>query len=246
MATAAAPSPADLNRAVFVPMREAGAQPQDGSAGADDYSGAGASQLRMAVAYIKQRDEELGRAAAALAKVHEAMDKVAAASGEREQDALRKELLAAQGKPLEDARLAMLAAVRTEKKRVFLLTKAQEQATEKNETIPNLDPKLIERMAAWLASNKPSEAVDVRLRAYRSVIGGLIDFLDHNEVASMIKMKSATEDAPDLAIAHMYLGSLLFLVQNPDGAVAEWKKVLELEPNNEAVKEALRQHTGRR
>jgi cytochrome c-type biogenesis protein CcmH/NrfG len=49
-----------------------------------------------------------------------------------------------------------------------------------------------------------------------------------------------------MAVAHALLGSLYALYGQTDAAVVAWKRSLELDPTNKAVREAILQHSPQR
>ncbi|MBI3182086.1 MAG: hypothetical protein HYZ28_08070 [Myxococcales bacterium] len=228
-----------LARVLFPPLKDAGASPRDGSE-IPEYTGAGETQLAAAGYFLKQRNEALEKASSRITELHEVL-KLADGANEKQVAKFRRALKEVTGKPLEELRASLTEAVKSEKKRVTLVRKALESAKEEGEQIPAVDPQLIAKLEAYLASPQAMRVVEARVRAYRNIAGGLTAYLDGDEAAALMRMKSASEDAPDIVIAHVYLGSFYFLVQNADAAIEEWKKALALDPTNEAVRKALEQ-----
>lgn len=228
----------DLSRALFPPLREAGALARDGSDGRE-YDGEGEAQWEASWIFLKQKKEALARAKKKGDEIEAALKIPEDLKDPAQVARVKRELKELAGKPVDELRHELLDAVRAEKKRVQLVKKSMEVSRAAGAAGPPVDAELIDKLFRYLHSSQANQGAEARAGAYRSLAMGLVDYLDNDEVGALLKIKTAAENAPDIAAAHVYLGSLLYLTQKTEAAVLEWKKALELDPTNEGVKKAL-------
>ncbi|HEY3448477.1 MAG TPA: tetratricopeptide repeat protein [Myxococcales bacterium] len=235
-----APSRGLLN-SLFPALKAAGAKPKDGSL-VTDYMGPGDAQLKISQDYLRQRDAILVEMETPLAALVEAARGLDSAGTAEERASIRQKLGELSGAPLDQANKRLAEALKLEDRRIYMVRKALELAGERKRTIPDVDPELVQQLYLGITSSVAGKAADRRIQAYRNLVAGIVAFLDNDVLTALSHIKSVTDDAPDLAIAHVYLGSISFLVQQPEQAIASWKRALELDPSNEAVRKALRDH----
>ncbi|MHB8877026.1 MAG: hypothetical protein ACYC8T_25300 [Myxococcaceae bacterium] len=215
---------------------------KDGTA-TPEWTGPGSAQLRIAQGFQRKRDEQLAVSDAKLDALNKAVQAFYKATGERAPTELRDRIIKLAGKPLDEARVAMLAAADLEARRLKYVQKAAASAAEQEQKVPEVDLKLVDRRSEAHDAGAANRAVEARIRAYRSMATGLVAYLDGDVVEALERMKTAGSEAPDLLLPHIYLGSFYYLLQQTSLAIPEWKAALELDPTNEAVKKALKEHS---
>ncbi len=238
------PEPPDV-AAFLYPGRSPGLAVRDGST-ATEWEGPGQPQFRLSLPFLRRRNEELGNAEMMFQSLMQAVKAFHNAAGDQPPPAVRQQLTRMAGASLDEARAALLVAVEMEQKRLTMLNKALQLAAEEDAAPATLDRDLLERRVKGIAGGQVAEAVEARVRAHRSLALGLVAYIDGDPLGALEKMKAASRDGPELAMAHVYLGSLYYLFQQVDPALAEWKKALDLDPSNESVRQAIKQHSSER
>jgi len=205
------------------------------------WDGAGSAQLRISEDSLDKRQELVLSAAAAVDRLMALVQRFYDSGGTEPSNA-RARLKELSGAPLDEARAALLQALKLEERRLFFIQKALDAAAEAGEALPGAKLEVVEKRAAALRDGKLAAAVDRRIGAYRALAAGLVHFIDNDRFAALENMKVAGEGLPDVAVAQVYLGSLYYLFQEITPAVAAWKRALDLDPTNEVVKAALKEY----
>jgi hypothetical protein len=200
----------------------------------------GGAQLRMSLAFLEERNRLFAEADTAGRELLAVVTRFYKSPQERPVREVRDDLLK-MGRALEPVREALRGAIDQEQKRVQWLQKGIQAA---GGPVGGLDPELLKRRAAAIASGKANEAIEARVRGHQALISGLVAYIDGDPLTALEKMKGATRDAPDIALAHAYLGSLYYLFNQPALALTEWRRTLELDPTDQSVRQALQLHAG--
>lgn len=238
------PEPPDVASFLY-PGRSPGVAVRDGST-ATEWDGPGQPQFRLSLPFLRRRNEELGNAEMMFQSLMQAVKAFYDATGDQTPTAVRQQLTRMAGPSLDEARGALLEAVELEHKRLIMLRKAVQLAAEQDAAPSTLDRDLIERRTKAIVAGQLVEAVEARVRAHRNLALGLVAYIDGDQLGALEKMKAASRDGPEIVMAHVYLGSLYYLFQQVDPALAEWKKALDIDPSNEAVRQAIKQHSSER
>lgn len=238
------PDPPDV-AAFLYPGRSLGVAVRDGST-ATEWEGPGQPQFRLSLPFLRRRNEELGNAEMMFQSLMQAVRSFYNASDAQAPPAVRQQLTRMAGASLDEARGALLEAVEMEHKRLTMLRKAVQLATEADAAPTALDGDLLERRTKAIAGGQVAETLEARVRAHRNLALGLVAYIDGDPLGALEKMKAASRDGPEIAMVHVYLGSLYYLFQQVDPALAEWKKALDLDPSNETVRQAIKQHSSER
>jgi hypothetical protein len=200
----------------------------------------GGAQLRMSLAFLEERNRLFAEADTAGRDLLAVVTRFYKSPQERPVREVRDDLLK-MGRALEPVREALRGAIDQEQKRVQWLQKGIQAA---GGPVGGLDPELLKRRATAIASGKANEAIEARVRGHQALISGLVAYIDGDPLTALEKMKGATRDAPDIALAHAYLGSLYYLFNQPALALTEWRRTLELDPTDQSVRQALQLHAG--
>jgi tetratricopeptide (TPR) repeat protein len=204
------------------------------------WDGPGGSLVRSSWDALDKRTEQVMIADPVLVSINETVQEFYE-SGGAHPGKLRAALEPASAR-LDVALAAYQKALEFEERRLYLVKKATAVAEQSKDPIPGIDVDLVDRRLAALLDGRISSAIELRIKGYRSLTGGLVAFIDGESLTALEQMKAAAEALPDMAVAQAYLGSLYFLFQQTDPAVAAWKKALALDPNNDAVRAALKEY----
>jgi hypothetical protein len=204
------------------------------------WDGPGGSLLRSSWDALDKRTDQVMAADPVITALDEAVQGFYESGGEKPGKARAELQQASAG--LERALTAYQQALEFEERRLFLVKKATNIANQARDPIPGINVDLIDRRLAALQEGRIAAAVEKRIQGYRALSAGLIAFIDGESLTALERMKLAADALPDMAVAQAYLGSLYFLFQQSDAAVNAWKKALALDPNNDAVRTALREY----
>lgn len=204
------------------------------------WDGPGGSLLRSSWDALDKRVDQVMAADPIITALDEAVQGFYESGGEKPGKARAELQQASAG--LDRALTAYQQALEFEERRLFLVKKATNIAAQAKDPIPGINIDLIDRRLAALQEGRIAVAVEKRIKGYRALSAGLIAFIDGESLTALERMKVAAEALPDMAVAQAYLGSLYFLFQQSDAAVNAWKKALALDPNNDAVRTALREY----
>lgn len=238
------PEPPDVAAFIY-PGRSPAVAVRDGSM-VTEWEGPGQPQFRLSLPFLRRRNEELGNAEMMFQSLMQAVKSFYNATDAQPPPAVRQQLARMASGSLDEARTALLEAVEMEQKRLTMLHKAVQLAAEGDAVPVAIDRELLERRAKAISGGQVAEAVEARVRAHRNLALGLVAYIDGDPLGALEKMKAASRDGPELAMVHVYLGSLYYLFQQVDPALAEWKKALDLDPSNETVRQAIKQHSSER
>jgi hypothetical protein len=204
------------------------------------WDGPGAGPLRLSWDALDKRNEQLQTGDMMARSLVQVVRNFFETEGGVDPDAMRARLVNMIGSPTEEARTAYLDAISWEERRLFFVQRAVAQAdTEGGVVIPGIDPALVTRRLAAIRAGAVKKALLSQVDGYRDLAVGLIAYVDGDTFGALQRVRSAAGAVPDLAIAHAFLGSLYFLFDQKDAAVVAWRRANELDPTNEAVKQAL-------
>jgi hypothetical protein len=155
---------------------------------------------------------------------------------------MKAKLKALVGAPMEDARTSYLDAVNWEERRLFFIEKAIKEAAAESAGIPGIDADLVSRRLAAIRSGRLKEEVGVQMDGYRDLSLGLVAYLEGDNFGALERVRNSAKALPDFAVAHAFLGSIYFLFDQKEAAVASWRRAYQLDPTNKGVAEALKEH----
>jgi len=236
---AGTPADPDLSP-MYCPARaNAKTPPKDGRVLTPDDppKGVADTKLRILVKLSARRDEYVESAGAHFAELEALLRTV---ESSEDSAALKKKLQTMSGDPLDDARDTLIKAVQIEKRRLVLLDKLAEEAFKAIVRLPGTDRKLVERLLEKYRDGDVDHLVESYTAGLRLVAEGVIEYLDEDLVAAVAKLKAATTECPDLAVAFLYLGSFSYILKQETAAIEAWRRVLELEPGNKVVRDTLK------
>ncbi len=203
------------------------------------WEGAGGVQLRLSWDALDKRNEQLAMGDMMARSLVETVRMFYENDGGLDPDGMRTKLLALTGAPMDEARDAYLDAVSWEERRLFFVEKAVAEAEKAGEILPGVDPALVARRAQAIRSGAVKKALAAKVDGYRDLANGLVAYLDGDNFRALERVRKAAGALPEFAVAHAFLGSMYFLFDQKEAAVTAWRRSYELDPTNEAVKQAL-------
>jgi tetratricopeptide (TPR) repeat protein len=210
-----------------------------------DWTGPGGDQLKLSWDALDKRNEEVFNAEVLRVSLVGAVQSFYDGDGAIDAEGMKKKLSALLQGPVEEARTAYVAAVKQEERRLFFIERAVAEAARTREQLPGVDGRLVAKRMAALKDGRIEKEMLRRVDGYKNLGGGLLAYLDGDTFSALKQVKEAAEALPHLAVVHALLGSMYALYGQTDAAVTAWKRSLELDPNNKAVREAILQHSPR-
>lgn len=208
-----------------------------------DWSGPGGQQLKLSWDALDKRNDEVVTAEMLRVSVLGAVQSFYDGDGTIDIAGMKAKLRALLQGPVEEAQTAYQNAIKLEERRLFFVERGMAEAAAAKEELPGVDGRLVSKRLAALRDGRIAAEMRRRVNAYRSLAVGLLAYLDGDTFAALKNVREAAEALPDMAVVHSLLGSLYALYGQTDAAVVAWKKALELDPNNKAVREAILQHS---
>ncbi len=206
------------------------------------WEGPGGAQLKLSWDALEKRNEQLSMGDMMARSLIEAVKMYFDTNGTLDPDGMRAKLTSLTGSLMEEARTAYFDAVTWEERRLFFVERAVAQAEAERAGIPGIDAALVARRAKAIRSGAVKKALAVQLDGYRDLGLGLISYLDGDNFKALERVRSAANALPDFAVAQAFLGSMYFLFDQKDAAVRAWRRAYDLDPTNEAVKQALSEY----
>jgi len=206
------------------------------------WDGPGGTQLRLSWDALERRNEQLAVGDMMARAIVDAVRTYFDTQGGVDPEGMRAKLVGLTGAPMEDARSAYFGAVTWEERRLFFVERAIAMAEAGRASLPGVDPELVRRRAKAIRSGALKKALAVRMSGYSDLALGLVAYLDGDNFKALEKVRSAAGALPDFAVAHAFLGSMYFLFDQKEAAVGAWRRAHELDPSNEAVKQALEEY----
>lgn len=239
----AGPVPLDAETMAF--LNSSGSTNQmDGSVKLD-WPGPGGGQLKLSWDALDKRQEEVFNAEMLRVALVGAVQSFYDGDGTIDANGMKRKLAALLQGPVDEARTAYVNAVKQEERRLFFVERAMAEATSAKEQLPGVDGRLVAKRMAGLKDGRIEKEIVRRVGGYKFLASGLLSYLDGDTFTALKNVKEAAEALPDLAVVHALLGSMYALYGQTDAAVTAWKRSLELDPNNKAVREAILQHSPR-
>jgi tetratricopeptide (TPR) repeat protein len=239
-------TPAELDAETMAFLVPGGAtNDRDGSIRLE-WSGPGGAQLKLSWDALEKRNEEVMTAEMLRASLVGAVQAFYDGDGTIDANGLRAKLQALQKGPVDEARTAYLNAVKAEERRLFFIERAAADAAAAREELPGVDGRLVSKRLAALRDGRIVAEVERRAGAYRSLTVGLLAYLDADTFGALRNVREAAEVLKEWATLQALLGSMYALYGQTDAAVVAWKRALELDPTNKAVREAILQHAPKR
>jgi hypothetical protein len=206
------------------------------------WDGPGGMQMKLSWDALDKRNEALAMGDMMARALVEAVRQFYDTEGGVDPDQMKGKLRNMVGGPMEEARLSYLDAVTWEERRLFFIERAIVDAESQKVPLPGVDPGLVARRLKAMRSGAMKKAVLAKVDGYRDLALGLVAYLDGDNFGALEKVRNAAQALPDFAVAHAFLGSIYFLFDQKEAAVASWKKAFALDPTNQAVAEALKEH----
>jgi len=206
------------------------------------WDGPGGPQLKLSWDALERRNEQLGLGDMMARSLVEAVRTFYDTDGGLDPESMKAKLKKLVGAPMDEARTAYLDAITWEERRLFFVERAVAMAEAESSPLPGIDRALITRRSAAIRSGAVKKALGVRIEGYRDLALGLVAYLDGDNFGALQRVRSAAQALPDFAVAHAFLGSIYFLFDQKDPAIAAWRRALELDPTNKAVADALKEH----
>ncbi len=206
------------------------------------WEGPGGGQLKLSWDALDKRNEQLSMGDMMARSLVEAVRMFYESDGGLDPSGMRAKLANLVGAPMEEARTAYLDAITWEERRLFFVEKAVQMADKEGVVIPGVEPGLVARRLAAIRDGTVKKRLAGQIDGYRDLALGLVCYLDGDTFGALQKVRAAANALPDFAVAHAFLGSLLFLFDQKDAAVLAWKRAYELDPTNTAVRDALMEH----
>ena len=206
------------------------------------WDGPGGPQLKLSWDALERRNEQLGLGDMMARSLMEAVRTFYDTDGGLDPESMKTKLKKLVGAPMDEARTAYLDAITWEERRLFFVERAVALAEAESSPLPGIDRGLVTRRAAAIRSGAVKRALGVKVDGYRDLALGLVAYLDGDNFGALQRVRSAAQALPDFAVAHAFLGSIYFLFDQREPAVAAWRRALELDPTNKAVAEALKEH----
>ncbi len=238
--------PAPLDEETMAFLSSDGATNQmDGSIKLD-WGGAGGGQLKLSWDALAKRNEEVFNAEMLRVALVSSVQAFYDGDGTIDAAGTRKKLAALLQGPVDEARTAYLNAIKAEERRLFFIERALAEAGAAGEQVPGVDGRLVGKRMAALRDGRIKAEMVKRVAAYKSLGTGLLSYLDGDTFTALKHVREAADGLPELPVVHALLGSLYALYGQTDAAVVAWKRSLELDPNNKAVRDAILQHNPQR
>lgn len=206
------------------------------------WEGPGAAQLRLSWDALERRNEQLAEGDMMARSLVGSVRMYYETEGGLDGEGMRAKLASMVGPPMDEARAAYLEAVTWEERRLFFVEKAVVEAQQQGADVPGVDPALVRRRLAAIRAGTVRKALAAQLDGYRDLALGLVAYLDGDSFGALQRVRAAAAALPDFAVAHAFLGSLYFLFDQKDAAVAAWRRSNELDPSNAAVRQALMEY----
>jgi tetratricopeptide (TPR) repeat protein len=241
----AATDPAALDAETLAFLNSSGATNSMDGAVKLDWPGPGGGQLKLSWDSLDKRNEEVFNAEMLRVALVGAVQAFYDGDGTIDVNGTKKKLAALLQGPVDEARTAYVNAIKQEERRLFFIERAMADAAASKEELPGVNPQLIAKRMAALKDGRIEKEMMRRVNGYRNLGAGLLTYLEGDTFTALKNVKEAAEALPDMAICHALLGSLYALYGQTDAAVISWKRSLELDPNNKAVREAILQHSPR-
>lgn len=210
-----------------------------------DWPGPGGNQLKLSWDSLDKRNEEVFNAEMLRVALIGAVQSFYDGDGTIDAGGMKKKLAALLQGPVDEARAAYVAAIKQEERRLFFIERAIAEAAAVKEQVPGVDARLVAKRMAALKDGRIEKEIVHRVAGYKSLSVGLLAYLDGDTFTALKNVKEAGEALPDMPVVHALLGSLYALYGQTDAAVTSWKRCLELDPNNKAVREAILQHSSK-
>jgi tetratricopeptide (TPR) repeat protein len=210
-----------------------------------DWPGPGGGQLKLSWDSLDKRNEEVFNAEMLRVALVGAVQSFYDGDGTIDVPGMKRKLAALMAGPVDEARTAYVNAVKLEERRLFFIERGIAEAAAEGSELPGVDRRLINKRMAALKDGRIEKEIVRRVSGYQNLGKGLLAYLDGDTFTALKHVRDAGEALPDMAVVHALLGSLYALYGQTDAAVVSWKKSLELDPTNKAVREAILQHSPR-
>jgi tetratricopeptide (TPR) repeat protein len=240
-AEASAVQPLDAETMAFLSSNGA-TNAMDGSIRLD-WQGPGGNQLKLSWDALDKRNEEVQTAEMLRISLVGAVQSFYDSDGTIDAKGMRAKLKGMLQGPIEEARTAYLNAIKPEERRLFFIERAHAEASATNEGVPGVDGRLVAKRLAALRDGRIAAEIGRQVDGYRSLAVGLLAYLDGDTFAALRNVRESAEGLPEIATVHALLGSLYALYGQTDAALLAWRRSLELDPSNKAVREAILQHS---
>ncbi|HSM92329.1 MAG TPA: tetratricopeptide repeat protein [Anaeromyxobacteraceae bacterium] len=208
-----------------------------------DWPGPGGNQLKLSWDSLDKRNEEVQTAEMLRISLVGAVQSFYDGDGTIDTNGMRAKLKALLTGPVDEARTAYLNAVKLEERRLFFVERGMAEAAAAKEELPGVDGRLVSKRLTAIRDGRIAAEVQNRVNGYRSLAVGLLAYLDGDTFGALNNVREASGGLKDVAVVHALLGSLYALYGQTDAAVTSWKRSLELDPSNRAVREAILQHS---
>ncbi len=206
------------------------------------WDGPGSPQLKMSWDALDKRNEALAMGDMMARSLVEAVRQFYDSEGGLDPDGMKAKLRNMIGGPMDEARQSYLDAITWEERRLFFVEKAIAQADAEKIALPGVDAALVARRAKAIHSGAMKKALYAQLDGYRDLATGLVAYLEGDNFGALQRVRNAAEALPDFAVAHAFLGSIYFLFDQREAAIAAWRRAYQLDPTNKAVADALKEH----
>ncbi|MGB8933122.1 MAG: tetratricopeptide repeat protein [Anaeromyxobacteraceae bacterium] len=208
-----------------------------------DWPGPGGNQLKLSWDSLDKRNEEVQTAEMLRISLVGAVQSFYDGDGTIDVAGMRAKLKALLVGPVDEARTSYMSAIKLEERRLFFVERGVAEAAAAKEELPGVDGRLISKRLTAIRDGRIAMEVQNRVNGYRSLAVGLLAYLDGDTFGALNNVREASGGLKDVAVVHALLGSLYALYGQTDAAVVAWKKSLELDPTNKAVREAILQHS---
>lgn len=205
------------------------------------WDGPGGTQMKLSWDALDKRNEALAMGDMMARALVEAVRVYFDSEGGLDPEGMRAKLDNLTGAPMEEAHTAYMDAVSWEERRLFFIERALALASQGNAAIPGVDPELIARRAKAIRTGAVKKALERQIDGYRDLALGIVAYLDGDNFRALQKVRGSVDALPELAVGHAFLGSMYFLFDQKEAAVAAWRRCYELDPTNEPVKAALKE-----
>jgi hypothetical protein len=237
---APAPDPADADVMGFLSLTQSTAA-RDGGVKLP-WDGPGGAQLKLSWDALDRRNEALMVGDMMARSLMDLVRTFYDTEGGLNPETMKVQLKKLVGGPMEEARSSYLEAVTFEERRLFFVERAAADAEVQGSPIPGIDHVLVVRRLEAIRTGAVKKALAAKLDGYRDLAIGLVNYLDGDNFGALERVRNAAQALPDVAVAHAFLGSIYFLFDQKEPAVAAWRRALDLDPNNKAVADALKEH----